>query len=139
MGMSGDRPSRRYDVIAETRRRWGEAEKRAIVEEASGACTNVSAVARRHGMKPSLLFRWKKDLGASGMKPAAFVPMALAAPEKTMFLAGSLASSLADAEPAGPAVSRSDIEIELANGRRVRVGTKADLAALKRIIAILEE
>lgn len=135
MGMSGDRPSRRYDVVAETRRRWSEAEKRAIVEEASAACTNVSAVARRHGMKPSLLFRWKRDFGAAGPKPCAFVPMALAAPERPMSLAGSLA----DAEPAGPAVSRSDIEIELANGRRLRVGTKADMAALKRIIAILEE
>ena len=139
MGMSGDRPSRRYDVVADTRRRWSEDEKRAIVEEASGACTNVSAVARRHGMKPSLLFRWKKDLGASGMKPAAFVPMALAAPERAMSIAGSHVGSLADAEPGRHAVSRSDIEIELANGRRVRVGTKADLAALQRIIAILEE
>lgn len=130
MGMSGDRPSRRYDVVAETRRRWSEGEKRSIVEEASGACTNVSAVARRHGMKPSLLFRWKKELGTAGAKPCAFVPMALAAPERSMPLAVS--------EPAGPAVSRSDIEIELANGRRLRVGAKADMAALQRIIAILE-
>ena len=134
MAMSGDRPSRRYDVVAETRRRWSEAEKRAIVEEASGACTNVSAVARRHGMKPSLLFRWKRDIGTAGAELAAFVPLAVTAPEPM-----SLAGSVADAEPAGPGVSRSDIEIELANGRRVRVGTKADLTALRRIITILEE
>lgn len=138
MGMSGDRPSRRYDVVADTRRRWSEDEKRAIVEEASGACTNVSAVARRHGMKPSLLFRWKRDIGTSAPEPTAFVPLALAAPEPVS-IAGSHVASLADAERAGPAVPRSDIEIELANGRRVRVGAKADLAALKRIIAILEE
>lgn len=47
MDMSGDGSDRAFTIVAETRRRWSEAEKRRIVEEASGSCTNVSAVARR--------------------------------------------------------------------------------------------
>ena len=63
MGMSGD-SSRRYDIVAGTRRVRSEAEKRAIVAEASEGHRNTSAVARRHGIKPGLLFRWKKQFAA---------------------------------------------------------------------------
>ncbi|GBF26859.1 hypothetical protein MnTg02_01901 [bacterium MnTg02] len=125
MGMSGDRSWRRFDVVVETRRRWSRAEKLAIVEEALRG-TNVSAVARRHGIKPSLLFRWKKQYGApaGGEAPSpAFVPLALPAP----------------ASPAPPPEHTGSIEIDLRTGRRVRVGTRVDLAALKRIIEVLEE
>jgi transposase len=58
--MSGDNFSRRYSVVAEVRRRWSEAEKQAIVAEAARPGVNISAVARRHGIKPSLLFRWRR-------------------------------------------------------------------------------
>lgn len=49
MGKSGPRSSRQYDVVADARRRRSAEEKQAIIAEASGACTNVSAVARQHG------------------------------------------------------------------------------------------
>ena len=131
MGMSGDRPSRRFDIVAETRRRWSEAEKRSIVEEASGPCTNVSAVARRHGMKPSLLFRWKREFCAGVARPPAFMPVALAAPQ----------SPAISSDVEGPAPcpgKRCAIEIELKNGRRVRVGADVDPVVLARIVAALE-
>ncbi len=63
MPISGDGFSRRYSVVAETRRRWSAEEKRGIVAEAAQPCANVSAVARRHGIKPSLLFRWRRIKG----------------------------------------------------------------------------
>lgn len=130
MGMSGDRSSRRFDIVAEARRRWSEADKRAIVSEASGACTNVSAVARRHGIKPSLLFRWKKMYGDSSapLGPAApmFVPVALPAPSSTTPTARAIAP---------PCWS---IEILLAGGHTVRVGSDVDPQALARIVAALE-
>ena len=53
--MSGDEFARRFEVVAETRRRWSLEEKLAIVEETSGPCVNVSAVARQHGIKPAPL------------------------------------------------------------------------------------
>ncbi len=52
--MSGDDLDRRFDAVAETRRHWSLAEKRKIVAEACVPFANVSAVARRHGVKPAV-------------------------------------------------------------------------------------
>jgi len=78
--MSGDNFSRRYSVVVEARRRWSEAEKQAIVAEAERPGVNISAVARRHGIKPSLLFRWRRLARASQDQPSvpAFIPLTLA-------------------------------------------------------------
>ena len=93
--MSGDSFSRRYAVVAETRRRWSEAEKQVIVAEAARPDANISAVARRHGIKPSLLFRWRRMArNAPAPTPeAAFIPVTLALPP-------------ARAEPPAPAAVR---------------------------------
>jgi transposase-like protein len=48
--ISGDNFPHQYAVVADTRRRWSEAEKQAIIGEALQPGVNVSAVARRHGM-----------------------------------------------------------------------------------------
>jgi transposase len=58
--MSGANFSRRYAIVAETRRRWSDAENQAIIAEVARPDANISAVARRHGIKPSLLFRWRR-------------------------------------------------------------------------------
>ena len=58
--ISGDNFSHQYSVVADTRRRWSEDEKQAIIAEALRPGVNVSAVARRHGITPNLLFRWRK-------------------------------------------------------------------------------
>jgi Transposase and inactivated derivatives len=130
--MSGDSVNRRYDIVAETRRRWSKTEKLAIVAEASAPDVNVSAVARRHGIQPSLLFRWREqfaDALESNAQPPrspngpgpSFVPVALPA---------------ATATPEQPACT---VEIVLRNGRRVRVRATIDTAALKRIVDVLED
>jgi transposase len=125
--MSGDRSGRRYDIVADTRRRWSEEEKASIVAEAAN-CPNISALARRRGLKPSLLFRWRReqcDAKAATPVPLAFVPVALAAPAP---------SSPPTITPAKPNM----IEIVIVGGRVVRAGTDIDTAALVRIIAALE-
>lgn len=125
MPMSGDRSGGRYDVVVDTRRRWSSAEKTAIVAEASGTCPNISAVARRHGIKPSLLFRWRKEFPkANAPAPAAFVPVALPAPSFPLAIS--------------PAKSCT-IDILIGGGRTVRVGADVDMAALVRIVAALED
>ena len=75
MVMSGDDFERRFEIVADTRRRWSREEKLAIVKEASVPCTNISAVARRHGIKPALLYRWKKEL--SGNAAPALLPVTI--------------------------------------------------------------
>jgi transposase len=121
--ISGDRSGDHYTVVADTRRRWSAAEKAAIVAEASGNCPNISAVARRHGIKPSLLFRWRKALEKPYASMPAFVPVALAAP----------------VPPAPIAPAKPDtIDILIAGDRTVRVRTDIDPAALVRIVSALE-
>ena len=138
MGMSGDRP-RHFDIVAQTRRVRTDEEKRAIVAEASVGHRNISAVARRHGLKPSLLFRWKKQFTASSVlktgpvlnprpAPASFAPVVMALP--------SPAPDMAWVQPGVP--HQSLFEIEVRGGRRVRVSTSIDTGVLKRIVAALE-
>jgi hypothetical protein len=44
------------------RRKFGEADKRRIVEEAVRSGASLSEVARRYGIAARVLFRWKQDL-----------------------------------------------------------------------------
>lgn len=120
----------------ETRRRRSEAEKRAIVREASAPSTNVSAVARRHGIKPSLLFRWKKQFPDAGAAPT-FSEVTLATPPAPLAIARDRVER--SQTPSGPATKvDGSIEVALQNGRRVRVGAGVDVDALVRIVAALE-
>src|SRR3954447_23023867 len=50
-----------HTVVASTRRSWAAWEKRAIVDEARRTTSSISSVARRHGITPSLLFRWRRE------------------------------------------------------------------------------
>jgi transposase len=52
----------RIEVITsvERRRRWSVAEKLEIIEETEQPGMSVSYVARKHGISPSLLFKWRK-------------------------------------------------------------------------------
>ena len=117
-------------MVAETRRRWSKSEKLAIVAEASVPDVNVSAIARRHGIQPSLLFRWREQFADTPKDSAeprgsdagpSFVPVALPAP------------AVISQQPA------CSVEIVLRNGRRVRVRATIDTGALKRIVDALED
>ncbi len=50
------------------RRRWTLAEKLRIVEESSQPGMSVSFVARKYGIAPNLLFRWRKLMSEGGRK-----------------------------------------------------------------------
>ena len=124
--MSGHNQGGRF-VVAEMRRRWTLPEKKAIVAESQTTSTAISAVARKNGIAPALLFRWRRELGAALRRPAAarFVPVCLPAPVVAA---------------AAPAVASSGvIEIELVrSGMRLRVDGQVDAAALKRVLDVLE-
>jgi transposase len=144
--MSGDSFSRRYSIIAETRRRWSQAEKESIFAEAERPDANISAVARRHGIKPSLLFRWRRltrEVQACSPAPA-FVPVTLALPPACTETAApenspAISSNMAPVRTSAERPTRDDcIEIELGNGRLVRVGMGIDTDVLKRIVDLLD-
>jgi transposase len=58
----------RIEIITgmERRRRWSAAEKLRIVEETLSSGDSVSAVARRHGVAPNLLYRWRRLMTEGG-------------------------------------------------------------------------
>ena len=116
----------RHVVVANTRRSWSAEEKRAILAEARDTPTSVSAVARRHGLHASLLFRWRRDALEEEQAPArppgpTFVPLALPAPTVAPV----------------PEPTAGAIEIALAGGHRIRVERGADPALLGSVIAAL--
>lgn len=126
--MSGYSQEKTYAVVAETRRRWSEAERQQIVAETEVA--SVSSVARKHRVAASLVFRWRAVAGLAGKKSAgkeasAFVPVMLPGPSP----AAAIAS---------PSADRGTIEIELAGGRRLRVSGPVDVATLRQVIAAVE-
>ena len=139
--MSRDHFSRQYSIVAEARRRWSDAEKEAIIAEAARPGANISAVARRHGIKPSLLFRWRRMAreAQAHTTGAVFVPVALAAPSERADMSAPEAAPTMPPCPSAEAVPTDDrIEIELWNGRLVRVGSGADTGTLKGVLTVLD-
>ena len=51
-----------YEIITDggRRRRWSSSEKLRIVEETLDETTSISVVARRNGVAPNLLYRWRR-------------------------------------------------------------------------------
>jgi transposase len=59
---------RRVEVITsvQRRRRWSAAEKIRLIEETLEPGMSVSFVARKHGISPSLLFKWRQRMAEGG-------------------------------------------------------------------------
>ena len=49
------------------RRRWSPEEKRTLVEEAEQPGMSISAVARKYGIHPNQLFKWRKLMYAGAL------------------------------------------------------------------------
>ena len=127
-------------VRAEPRRRWTEDQKLRLVEETFAAGSSISRVARKYGVHTSVLFRWRRQLAGppSGQAPAAikaatFAPVQIV-PEQLQLPAP--APDPAPSMPTSPPASGL-IEIELANGHRVRVDRDVDADALRRVLSVL--
>lgn len=75
----------RIEVITsvERRRRWPRAEKERLVAAMMEPDASVAEIARKAGVDPSLLYRWRQQLAASNDIPS-FVPVMVtpAAPER---------------------------------------------------------
>jgi len=62
------------DAAAPTRsgrRRYSAAQKKALLDEAAAPGSSIAITARRHGISPSVLFRWKRiqdDGGLAGLR-----------------------------------------------------------------------
>jgi transposase len=128
----------------ERRRRFSVEQKLAILTEATARGANLSEVARRHGLLPAQVYKWRRlaDLGVIGMPGASELPSFVAV-EITQDVP-SLPAPLPEGKPATVDSARRRrrkkagvIEIELESGRRVRVDRDVDAAALERVLDVL--
>lgn len=113
----------RIEVITsvERRRRWSRAEKERWVAALMEPDANASEIARKAGVDPSLLYRWRQQLAASRNAPS-FVPMAVAAAPQEF----------------APEPERSGaISIEFATGVRVKIEGAPDPETLAKVIGAL--
>ena len=128
----------RVEIVTrgEARRSYTPEEKARLLTEAAVPGARVLLVAQRHGVSPSLVYRWRRQAEGRAVRkaaprPPAFVPLLLDGGEPA---SGS-------APPAGPPEGDGlggRVEVVLRNGRMLRVGAGADAAAVARLAAALE-
>jgi transposase len=119
--------------IVETgrRRRWSEDEKLKIVFESLQSPGQMTATARRYGISRSQLYLWRRAFratqGATAGPQAGFVPATIAVEPQPPA-----------AELAAP-VDPGKIEIDFANGARMRVTGAIDGATLAAALRALSD
>ncbi len=131
---SADAPSMGMAALAsgplmERRRRWTEAQKRAIAAEsfAPGACP--TEVARRHGIGTGQLYTWRRTCRAEppGLSGQGFARVAVEGHGVPM----PSPPLTRDSGPTFP------IEIVLVDGTLLRLDPRLDIHALRRVLAVL--
>ena len=144
-------PARRIELITGTARRrdWSDDDKARIIVESLAPGANISAVARRHGIKPQQLFGWRRearelfrdclDLAGGPLSPgpsparlgtATKVQPPVNAP--TFAPVVMVPTVTTPASP--PAGTKQSIEIAIGTVI-VRVGADVDAEALGRVLA----
>ena len=95
---ASSKPFQRFEVYTGSgrRRSFTTEEKLALVAQMAG-CENISELARRHQLRPSQLFTWRRELRYAAEAAA---PRALAAPEP-MFVPAVIEPELAASAGAG--------------------------------------
>ena len=112
--------SSRVEVITsvQRRRRWTSAEKEQLVAASLEPGAVASQIAREAGIHPSQLFGWRRQLCRRREEVPAFAAVTLAA--------GPTSGT-----PSAPGI----IEIEFANGARLRFSGTVDAATASAVIA----
>ena len=126
----------RVEIVTrgEVRRSYTPEEKARLLAEAAEPGARVLLVAQRHGVSPSLVYRWRRQAEGRAARralprPPAFVPLRAD---------GGTPPGNPPARPSAPGGADSRVEVVLRNGRVLRLGTDADIAAVARLAAALE-
>lgn len=137
--------AQRFEIFtgAGKRREWPLEVKASIVAECHAGSESVGAVARRHGLDPSQVYAWRKDLNKQLSRKV--LPIAESTPKATatMFVPAVI-------EPAArtdPAPARrvrrkrrtkpAAVELEI-DGVAVRIGRGADAGVIAAVIEALK-
>lgn len=116
------------------RRRWSEDEKLKVVLESFQSPRQVAATARRHGISRWQLHEWRRAFRAAQTEAAqplsGFVPATIAVEPRQPAIAEPSASQDRDS---------GSIEIDFANGARMRVTGAIDGATLTAALRALSD
>lgn len=127
----------RVEIVTRgARRDYTAEEKAAFLAEAAEPGARVLEVAQRHGISPSLIHRWRREVEGRPVKSRA-APR----PPRLVPLVVGPGVPAAVAEAVAPHVRETvgaAIEVVLRNGRVLRVGGEAEVAVLARLAAVLE-
>jgi transposase len=114
------KPAIEVITSVERRRRWSTAEKERLVAASLERGGTVSAVAREAGIHPGQLYGWRRQLLRRSPPAATFAAVRIAA------------------EPAAAGLPTAGlIEVEFANGSRMRISGAVDPATLGATVAVL--
>lgn len=146
MIISGDDPvskgAQRFEVFtgAGKRRDWPPEVKASIVAECYSGREGVSAVARRHGLDPSQVYAWRRDLRKRLEAEGVVLP--LSEPEAVAFVPAVIESSaVPDPAPTRRLRRRrrtaaAAVELEI-DGVAVKIGRGADAGVISAVIEAL--
>lgn len=144
---SGDDPvsrgAQRFEVFtgAGKRREWPPEVKVSIVAECYTGREGVSAVARRHGLDPSQLYVWRRDLRKQFENEGLAFPSA--APEAAAFVPVVIEpGAVQDLAPVRRALRRrrataAAVELEI-DGVAVKIARGADAGVISAVIEALK-
>ena len=146
MIISGDDPvsngAQRFEVFtgAGKRRDWPPEVKASIVAECYSGREGVSAVARRHGLDPSQVYAWRRDLRKRLEAEGVVLP--LSEPEVVAFVPAVIEpSAVSDPAPTRRLRRRrrtaaAAVELEI-DGVAVKIGRGADAGVISAVIEAL--
>jgi transposase len=130
----------RVEVLGglERRRRWSQDDKARIIEETLAPGAKVTEVARRNGVAASVVFTWRRQARTVERVGPCFAPVQITPAVETGEGNAKLPSE--DDRRIRPLSTARNglIEIELGNGRRIRVDAQVDPDALARVLDVLE-
>ena len=147
MIISGDDPvsrgAQRFEVFtgAGKRREWPPEVKASIVAECYSGRDGVSAVARRHGLDPSQVYAWRRDLRKRLEAEGVILPSA--EPEAVAFVPAVIdPSAVPDPAPTRRPRRRrrtaaAAVELEI-DGVAVKIGRGADAGVIAAVIEALK-
>lgn len=106
------------------RRKWSDDEKRMICAQARMPGVSVAQVARRYDVNANQIFNWMKDPKFAADDPAH--------EDDARFLPVEIVAEPAPVSP--PIEATGVIELELANGHRLRISGSYDPEAIGRLV-----
>jgi len=109
------------------RRKWSDDEKRMICGQTRVSGVSVAQVARRYDVNANQIFNWLKDPKFTGDDGAA--------PNDVRFLPVEIVDEPMRPEP--PLETSGIIDLELANGHRLRISGGYDPEAVARLVRCL--